>query len=88
MKNFSKSVQICEECGHESVAPLFGPPCAFVTDCSLKGRSTANKVSPRGAARRYALADGSSTRGGSTSVRGRVRGPHTAKLQAASVSIA
>ena len=34
------------------------------------------------------LADGSSTCGGSTSVRGRVRSPHTAKLQAASVPIA
>jgi len=33
-------------------------------------------------------ADGSSTRGGSTSVRGRVRSPHTAKLQAARVPIA
>ena len=33
-------------------------------------------------------ADGSSTRGGSTSVRGRVRSPHTAELQAASVPIA
>jgi len=33
-------------------------------------------------------ADGSSTLGGSTSVRGRVRGPHVAKLQAASVPIA
>ena len=33
-------------------------------------------------------ADGSSTRGGSTSVRGPVRGPHTAKLQAANVPIA
>ena len=31
-----------------------------------------------GAARRYAPADGSSTRGGSTSVRGRVRSPHMA----------
>jgi len=41
-----------------------------------------------GAARRYTPADGSSTRGGSTSVRGRVRRPHTAKLQAASVPIA
>jgi len=39
-------------------------------------------------ARRYAPADGSSTRGGSTSVRGRVRSPHMAKLQAASVPIA
>jgi len=33
-------------------------------------------------------ADGSSTRGGSTSVRGRVRSPHAAELQAASVPIA
>ena len=33
-------------------------------------------------------ADGSSTRGGSTSFRGRVRSPHMAKLQAASVPIA
>ena len=41
-----------------------------------------------GAARRYAPADSSLTRGGSTSVRGRVRSPHTAKLQAASVLIA
>jgi len=41
-----------------------------------------------GAARRYAPADGSSTRGGSTSVRGQVRSPHMAKLQAASVPIA
>ena len=32
--------------------------------------------------------DGSSTRGGSTSVRGQVRSPHMAKLQAASVLIA
>jgi len=33
-------------------------------------------------------ADASSTRGGSTSVRGRVRSPHMAKLQAVSVPIA
>jgi len=46
------------------------------------------KVIAPGAARRYAPADGSSTRGGSTSVRGRVRSLHTAKLQAASVPIA
>ena len=32
-------------------------------------------------------ADGSSTRGGSTSVRGRVRSPQMAELQAASVPI-
>ena len=41
-----------------------------------------------GAARRYVPADGSSTRSGSTSVRGRVRSPHMAKLQAASLPIA
>jgi len=39
-------------------------------------------------AARYAPADGSSTRSGSTSVRGLVRSPHVAKLQAASVPIA
>ena len=38
--------------------------------------------------RRFVPADGSSTRGGSTSVRGRVRTPHTAELPAASVPIA
>ena len=42
-----------------------------------------NKLSPRGR-----QDDGSSTRGGSTSVRGQVRSPHVAKLQAASVPIA
>ena len=41
-----------------------------------------------GAARRYAPADGSLTRSGSKSVRGWVRSPHVAKLQAASVPIA
>ena len=41
-----------------------------------------------GAAIRYAPADGSSTQRGSTSVRGRVRRPHMAELQAASVPIA
>ena len=48
-----------------------------------------DKLSPRG--RRDDIphpADGSSTRGGSTSVRGRVRSPHMAKLQAASVPVA
>jgi len=37
---------------------------------------------------RCAPTDGSSTRGGSTSVRGRVRSPHMANMQAASVPIA
>ena len=41
-------------------------------------------IAPR-VARRHAPADGSSTRGGSTSVRGRVRSLHMTKLQAASV---
>ena len=41
-----------------------------------------------GGARQYAHADGSSTRGGSTSFGGRVRSPHMAKLQAARVPIA
>ena len=44
-----------------------------------------NKLSPRGL---RDPADGSSTRGGSSSVRGRVRSPHMAKLQAASVPTA
>jgi len=39
-------------------------------------------------ARRYTPADGSSTRGGSTSVRGQVRSPLKANLQAASVPTA
>jgi len=44
-----------------------------------------NKLSPGGC---ETPADGSSTRGGSSSVRGRVRSPHMAKLQAASVPTA
>ena len=47
-----------------------------------------NKLSPRGQRDDMSSADGSSTRGGSTSVRGRVRSPHMAKLQAARVPIA
>jgi len=60
----------------------------FASSCIL------NKINKRsyrpGVARRYAPppADGSSTRGGSTSVRGRIRSPHVAKLQAASVPVA
>jgi len=51
--------------------------------------SVSKQVIAPGLARRYAApADGSSTRGGSTSVRGRVRSPHMAKLQAASVPLA
>jgi len=47
-----------------------------------------NKLSPRGRRDDMPSADGSSTRGGSTSVRGRVRSLHMANLQAASVPIA
>jgi len=45
-------------------------------------------IAPGAGGETICAADGSSTRGGSTSVRGRVRSPHMAKLQAASVSIA
>ena len=57
----------------------------------IQDKQTVEQVIAPGAERRYAgmpAADGSSTRGGSTSVRGRVRSPHMAKLQAASVPIA
>ena len=51
--------------------------------------SSCNKLSPWGGETICPPpADGSSTRGGSTSFRGRVRSPHVAKLQAASVPIA
>jgi len=43
---------------------------------------------PRGRRDDMPPADGSSTRGGSTPVRGRARSPRTAELQAASVPIA
>jgi len=54
----------------------------------IQDKQTVEQVIAPGAARRYAPADGSSTRGGSTSVRGRVRSPHMAKLQAVCVPIA
>jgi len=47
-----------------------------------------NKLSPRGQRDDMPPADGSSTRGGSTSVRGRIHSPRNAKPQAASVPIA
>jgi len=47
-----------------------------------------NKLSPRGRRDDMPPADGSSTRGGSTSVRERVRSPPMAKLQATSMPIA
>ena len=52
---------------------------------AIKYVKCVEQVIAPGAVRRYAPADDSSTRGGSTSVRGRVRSPHMAKLQAASV---
>jgi len=52
------------------------------TDTRRQTKLRVKHVIAPGAARRYAPADGSSTRGGSTSVRGRVRSPHMAKLQA------
>ena len=61
--------------------PLYRPWSGFL--------SKLNKLSPRG--RRddnYATADGSSTRGGSMSVRALVHNQHMAKLQAANVPIA
>ena len=45
-------------------------------------------LSPRGRRDDMPPADGISTRGGSTSVRGRVRSPNMDKLQAASVPTA
>ena len=50
--------------------------------------SNSDKLSPRGRRDDMPPVDGSSTRGGSTSVRGRVRSPHVAKLQAANVPVA
>jgi len=59
-----------------------------ISTCSMQGRGFAvpkpQQIIAPGAARRYDPADGSSTRDGSRSVRGRVRSPHRAKLQAAS----
>ena len=55
----------------------------FQLDYALTALSTVyNKLSPRGRRDDMPPADGSSTRGGSTSVRGRVRSPHMAKLRA------
>ena len=54
--------------------------------CHLLHHYTQQVIAP-GAARRYAPSDGSSTRSGSTHVRGRVRSPHMAKLQAVSAEL-
>jgi len=49
----------------------------YFSDTWIHFQRNAGQVIAPGAARRYApAADGSSTRGGSTSVRGRVRSPH------------
>ena len=49
----------------------------IVSCCVCVCKLQAGRVIAPGAARRYAPADGSSTRGGSTYVRGRVRCPHS-----------
>ena len=49
--------------------------------------AVANKLLPRGRRENMLPPDGSSTRGGSTSVRRQVRSPHMAKLEAASVQL-
>jgi len=87
--------------GHVTVMTLAShvvlatPPCgrgAVEQDCGpLKTHASKGKqvIAPgRGETICPRIADGSSTRGGSTSVRGRVRSPPMAKLQAASVPIA
>ena len=54
--------------------------CCHATTGRLKTdtrNNAINKLSPRGRRDDMLPADGSSTRGGSTSVRGRVRSPHT-----------
>jgi len=58
--------------------PLLLRPCFTYSLPCCSVHNTKQAIAP-GAARRYAChapADGSSTRGGSTSVRGRVRSPH------------
>ena len=61
-------------------------------DFSFTGEQSSDgatdKLSPRGRRDDMPPADGSSTRVASTSVHGRVRSPHVAKLQAASMPIA
>jgi len=49
--------------------------------------AVANMLSPWGRRENMLPPDGSSTRGGSTSVRKQVRSPHMAKLEAASVQL-
>ena len=36
VKNFLKSVQVWRNCGHESVATLFGPPCVWCYDATYR----------------------------------------------------
>jgi len=60
--------------------------CYKLTDSTLLcGQYRLYKLSPRERRDDMLYADGSSTRGGSTSVRGQVHSPHMAMLQAASV---
>jgi len=60
----------------------------FFLEERIASLSPAESYRPGGGETICLPADGSSTRGGSTSVRGRVRSPPVAKLQAASVPIA
>jgi len=69
-------------------SPCPRTPSVPPTNCSNRHRFTAaTSYRPGGGETICPPADGSSTGGGSTSVRGRVRSPHMAKLQAASVPI-
>jgi len=66
---------------------VYRPLSAFKAQDIDARKYTIHKLSPRGRRDDMPPADGSSTRGGSTSVCGRVRSPHVANLQAASVPI-
>jgi len=77
--------------GSHCLTASFDDPAILVLDNTkemcIENRDFKQVIAP-GAARRYAPAGGSSTRGGSTSVRGPVRSPHVTKQQAASVPTA
>ena len=80
----------CAHAGQSSSRPGRQQPAPPRSHDTATTDSKTNKLSPR-RGRRDDMpppADASSTRGGSTSVRERVRSPHMAKLQAASVPIA
>jgi len=77
--------------GSHCLTASFDDPAILVLDNTkemcIENRDFKQVIAP-GAARRYVTAGGSSTRGGSTSVRGRVRSPHVTKQQATSVPTA